>query len=48
MEINLEAPNDIADEITTVVKDYMYKAGVFFCKKLPMPADAEVSDHWVH
>lgn len=47
-EWNIEVPEDIAGEMTKVVKDCMSRAGSFFCSKLPMPADAEVGDCWIH
>ena len=47
-EINIEVPEDIAEEMTEVVKGCMSRAGSFFCSKLPMPADAEVGTCWIH
>lgn len=47
-EWNIEVPEDIAEEMTKVVKDCMSRAGSFFCSKLPMPADAEVGTCWIH
>ena len=47
-EWNVEVPEDMAEEITKVVKDSMSRAGNFFCSKLPMPADAEVGTCWIH
>lgn len=47
-EWNIEVPEEIAEQMTEVLKDCMSKAGAFFCRKLPLPADAEVSDHWIH
>lgn len=47
-EWNVEVPEDIAEEMTEVVKDCMSRAGSFFCSKLPMPADAEVDICWRH
>ena len=47
-EWNIEVPEEIADEMTHVLQDCMSKAGAFFCTKLQLPADAEVSDHWIH
>ena len=34
--------------MTKVLQDCMEKAGTYFCKKIKMPADTEVSDHWIH
>lgn len=47
-EWNIEVPEEYKDELTEVLKDCMSKAGAFFCPKLELPADAEVSDHWIH
>lgn len=47
-EWNIEAPNEIVEEMTTVLKDCMKKAGEYFCPSLEFPAEAEVSDHWIH
>ena len=47
-EWNIEVPEEMAEEMTNVLQDCMSKAGEFFCRKLPMPADATCSDHWVH
>lgn len=47
-EWNIEVPEEIADEMTKVLQDCMSRAGAFFCTKLELPADAEVSDHWIH
>lgn len=34
--------------MTTVLQDCMKKAGAYFCKKVELPAEAEVSNHWIH
>lgn len=47
-EWNIEVPEDMAEEMTKVLKDCMSRAGNFFCSKLPMPADAEVDVCWRH
>ena len=47
-EWNIEVPEEIADTMTTVLQDCMSKAGSYFCKKLDMPAEAEVGDCWIH
>ena len=47
-EWNIEVPEEIAEEMTKVLQDCMSRAGEFFCRKLPMPADATCSDHWIH
>ena len=47
-EWNIEVPEEMAEEMTKVVKDCMARAGSFFCSKLPLPADGEYNDYWVH
>lgn len=47
-EANIEVPEEMAEEMTKVLQDCMSKAGEFFCRKLPMPADAVCSTHWIH
>lgn len=47
-EWNIEVPEEIAEEMTKVLQDCMSKAGEFFCRKLPMPADATCADYWIH
>lgn len=47
-EWNIEVPEEMADEMTQVVKDCMARAGGFFCSKLALPADGEYNDYWVH
>lgn len=47
-EWNIEVPEEMAEEMTKVVKDYMARAGSFFCRKLQLPADGSYEDYWVH
>lgn len=47
-EWNIEVPEEIADEMATVLMDCMKKAGAYFCTKLELPAEAEVADFWIH
>lgn len=47
-EWNIEVPEELADTMTTILQDCMSKAGSYFCKKLSMPAEAEVGDCWIH
>jgi hypothetical protein len=35
-------------EFPTIVQQKMEEAAAKYCKLLPIPAEAEVSDHWVH
>lgn len=47
-EWNIEVPEEIAEEMTLVLKDCMKRAGAFFCKKVELPAEGEAMDYWVH
>lgn len=46
-EINCDYPENI-DNFPKVLTDIMEQAAAKYCKSLPIPAEAEVSDHWVH
>lgn len=53
-EINLEAPEDIAERVTKALHYYMVDAGKFICKTIPLDAtvsrndDGSLPTHWVH
>ncbi len=47
-EYNVEAPEEIADEVAKILKNCMVKAGSFFCKIIPLDADVEIGDFWIH
>lgn len=47
-EWNIEVPDNMAEEMTEVLKNCMSRAGEFFCRKLSMPADAVCATHWIH
>jgi len=47
-EYNLEAPNEIAEEISDLVIKCMVAAGTQFCKTVPLGAEAQIGDHWLH
>ena len=47
-EINVECPEEIADTVAKVLPEIMEKAASKLCKKLPIPAEASVGDHWIH
>ena len=47
-EWNIEVPEEIADEMTEVLKDCMKKAGAFFCRKVELPAEGDKADFWIH
>lgn len=47
-EINLECPKDISDEVAKILVKAMEEGAKPFCTRLPLGADVEVSDHWIH
>ena len=47
-EYNVEAPEEITEEVAQCLKDCMIKAGKVFCKTVPLDADVEIGDCWVH
>lgn len=46
-EINIEYPKTMP-EIANKLKEIMEETAAKYCKSLPIPAQAEVSDHWIH
>lgn len=47
-ELLVEFPKELKDTFPHILEDIMFTAAAFYCKKVPIPAEAEVSDHWVH
>lgn len=47
-EINSEFPASLRDSYPQLVEKIMQDSGAKYYDKLPLPAVAEVSDHWVH
>lgn len=47
-ELLVEFPDSLKDTFPHILEDIMFNAAAFYCKKVPIPAEAEVSDHWVH
>ena len=47
-ELLAEFPKELKDTFPHILEDIMFNAAAFYCKKVPIPAEAEVSDHWVH
>lgn len=43
-----EVPEDKAQEFAKIIEDTMLNAAAQYCKSLPIPAEAEVADHWKH
>ena len=54
MEINCEAPEDIANNVAKVLYDCMVKAGSYFCTKCKLDADISYDEngnlptYWIH
>lgn len=54
MEINLEAPDEIANEIAQVMYNCMVEAGAYFCTRCKLDADisydenGELPNYWIH
>ena len=53
-EFNIEAPEDIAEEVASKLHERMVKAGKFICKIVPLEAevsrlkDGTLPTYWVH
>ena len=53
-EINVEAPEEIAEEIAQVLYNCMVKAGEYFCTRCKLDADisrlpdGSLPDYWIH
>ena len=46
-EILAEYPKELSN-FPHVLEETMFNAAALYCKSVPIPAKAEVSDHWVH
>ena len=44
----LEFPEELKDTFPKLLEKIMLKAAAKFCKSVPIPAEAEVSTHWIH
>lgn len=47
-EANIVYPSELHDVVPIKLKECMENSANLFCKKLPIPADAEVGDCWIH
>lgn len=47
-EINLEAPDEISEEVADILVKCMVSAGKLFCTRAHLGADVEIGDHWIH
>ena len=42
----IECPQEMGEVVGKMVGDYMVKSGRFFCKRVPLKADPELSTYW--
>lgn len=47
-EAVIEYPKELKDVVVPKLKTAMEKAASVLCKSLPIPAEAETGDHWIH
>lgn len=47
-EINLEAPDEVSEEVADILVKCMVSAGKPFCTRAHLGADVEIGDHWIH
>lgn len=47
-EINLEAPDEISEEVADILVKCMVSAGKPFCTRAHLGADVEIGDYWIH
>ncbi len=47
-EANIIYPKELHDIVPAKLKECMENAAALVCTKLAIPAEAEISDHWVH
>lgn len=48
MEANVEAPEEIADEIGKVLVQCMEAGGKPFCTRAKLTADISIGPYWIH
>lgn len=47
-EIDCECPKEITGTFSTKLREIMEHAARMYYKKLPIPAEASIGDHWIH
>jgi DNA polymerase I-like protein with 3'-5' exonuclease and polymerase domains len=47
-EVVIEFPESMKDTVPAKLKQCMEESASEFCKKLPIPAEAEIGDCWIH
>lgn len=45
-ELVPEAPINLAPEVAKIVKEFMEKAGKFYCKRVPLTVDPDINQFW--
>ena len=48
MEINVEAPEELAEIVANALAKSMRDAGNIFCKPIPLDVDISMGNHWIH
>lgn len=48
MEINLECPEELADEVSKILVKCMESGAEPFCTRVHLGADVNIADHWIH
>lgn len=48
MEINVESPDYLAQEVAEELQKHMEAAGAIWCTTVPLKADAQIKDYWTH
>lgn len=43
-----EVPDNMAEDFAKLIEKEMFDAAAYYCKSLPIPAEASVETHWVH
>lgn len=44
----IEIPKELKDTFPKLLENIMLNSAAKFCKSVPIPAEAEVGDHWIH
>lgn len=47
-EIDCECPKEMAESFAKTMQSIMEKAAAKYYRRLPIPADASIGDHWIH
>lgn len=47
-ELCIEFPEDMKDWFPNIITSYMENSASKYCKKLPIPAEANIGKEWIH